>query len=544
MARLYSEPVKMGGPRTPDMRMEKFAEARLNQGMVTMVDPADIPLGAMQLVKNATVRFDRTARRSGSILLLPVKPNSNPVLKFAYIKKQDGVGYSIRMTPTTLHYRGVGVWTALAGALAGTVKDRFNTTTVLDDFVFSNNGANVIQKADFTANTFAPLGNAPAYRYITGFYNRVVGFARRGVSEVEVGWSADGVITEWNPLTNESAGSTPLLESPSDLSDFGTGLFSSTNVMILLREKSVWLATKQPIPQNPFYFHAAIPNIGCDSPFSAALIGDGLAWMDRRTRTVYAYSPGSAPEPIGRPIEKTLIDSIEDPQLIFSSFDPINDEYSVCIPMVGSKYVLVWTFNRRSKAWAMNEYYAVTCMEDVELVQGGTASATSIDSLGDVPMDDLEGAMDDLGMAATASESFPTRIIGRDDGSIAENAFEATLDAPHTDFPLGHNYETKLVSKAFVVPQDDIYIAEIVIEYQSNRGGTFKLEYSKNGGATETSWKLAKEITPTILGEPRLLYWRKFVRSRRFAFRLTTSTGLFEVLSYEVHVYPSGRSKK
>lgn len=538
MARLEAKPVKpMSFSRLQDIPMQKFAEARINQGMVTMVDPADIPTSAMQLVKNATVRFDRTARRSGSILLAPVKPDGNPVLKLAFIKKKDGTGYTIRMTPTTLHLRGVGVWTPIVGALAGTIKDRFQTAVVLDELIFSNNGANNIQKVDLVASTFGNLGNAPAYRYITGFYNRAVGFARRGVNEIELGWSADGIATEWNPATNETAGSSPILESPSDLSDFGTGLFGFTNVMILLRERSIWLATKQPIPQNPFYLTTAVPNIGCDSPYSACLIDDGVAWMDRRTGTVYAYVPGSQPEAIGRPVEKSILDNIDDPATIFSSYEPTFAEYSLFIPQVGSNYVIGWTYNRRNKAWAKNEYYAISMVEDTDLATGGV----TIDGLGDVPINELIGNIDDLSPSQTI---VTTRVFGRTDGTIAQNDFEATSDAPVVDFPAGAPYTTQLVSKAFNIPEDDIYIAQINIEYQSNRGGTFKLEYSKNGGATEASWRTAKTITPKILGEPRLLIWRKLVRARRFAWRLTTTSGLFETLSYEIHVYPSGKSTK
>lgn len=537
MARLISKPVKPQEFRpTPAEQMQKFAEARVNGGMITMIDPADIPTSAMQLVKNATVRFDRTSRRPGSVLMVPVKPDSNPVLKLAFIKKKDGTGYTLRFTPTAIHLRGVG-WTPIVGALSGTVKDRIQTAVVLDDLVFSNNGADPVQKVDLGANTFAQLGNAPPYRYITGFYNRVVGFARRGVNEVEVGWSADGVITEWNPATNESAGSTPLLESPSDLSDFGTGIFAYSNVMILLRERSVWLATKQPIPQNPFYFSTTVPNIGCDTPYSAILIDDGVAWLDRRSRTVYAYAPGSPPEPIGRPIEKTIIDNVNDPLDVFSAYNPTDSELSICIPMVGSNYVQVWTYNRRTKAWARNEYYAITSMDNTDLASGGV----TIDALGDVPIDELVGNIDDLSPEQVIVN---TRVLGRDDGTIGQEDPEATTDAPHTDFPAGAPYTTQLISKAFVIPEDDIYIAQINIEYQSNRGGEFKLEYSKNGGATEDSWRLAKTVIPTILGQPRLLTWRKFVRARRFAWRLTTTSGLFETLSYEVHIYPSGKSTK
>lgn len=521
----------------PDLQSFKFEEGTINKGMITMLDPADIPPGSMQLIKNATVRFDRTSRRPGNVLLLPVKPNGSPILKLAFIKKKDGTGYTVRFTPTSLHNRGISSWTALTGTLTGTISDRMQTADVQDELIFTNNGADYIQKVNFLLSTFARLGNAPKYRYITGFYNRALGAALRDTNEVQVGWSGDGNLNEWDPAVDETAGSSPILESPSDLSDFITGLFSWTNVGVLLRERSLWTIQKQAVPQNPFFFTTAVPGIGCDSPYSAQVLGTEIGWLDRRTGTVYSWRPGSWPEPIGRPIEASILSNVNDPQTIFSSYDTLTDEYSICIPQVGSKYVNVWTFNRRSKAWARNEYYALTSMDDVDLATAGT----TIDQLGDIPIDSLIGTIDSL---SPTSKIISTRTYGRDDGTIGQIDVNADTDAPHTDFPTGIPYETQMVSKSFQIPEDDIYIAEIRIEYQSMRGGTFTLEYSKNGGATPQSWKLAKNVTPRVLGEPRLLIFRRFIKCRKFAWRLTTKAGLFDTLSYEIHVYPSGKSTK
>lgn len=537
-------PGKETAPRTnpndPSMHIEKFAEARINAGMITMIDPADIPTGALQLAKNATVRFDRTSRRAGSSLLTPVKPDANPVLRLAYIKKQDGSPYTLRMTPVQAHILSGGGWTPVVHtpALTGSIRDRFNTADILDTFAFTNNGADPIQTIDLVAATGVPLGNAPRYRYLTGFYNRAVGFARKDASEVEVGWSADGNPLQWDPLVDNTAGSSPILESPADLSDFIKGGFSFTNVMIILREKSVWLATKQPIPQNPFYFYAAVPGVGCDCPFSAQIVGVGaIAWIDRRTGTVYAYSPGSQPEPIGRPIEKTILNNVDDPDTVFAAYAPIPNEYTIFIPGVGSNFVQGWTYNFRGKTWAYNEYYGLTGADDSELAVAGT----TIDQLGDVAIDDLQGTIDSLSPTSTI---ITARSYGRNDGTIMLEDENADQDAPHTDYPLGVSFDTVLVSKVFTMPEDDIYIAKIVIEYQANRGGQFKLEYSKNGGATDDSWKVAKTVTPQVLGQPRLLILRRCIKARRFAWRLTTQAGNFEILSFEVHVYPSGQSTK
>lgn len=525
-------------PNTRGFEKTVLAESTVNQGMITMLDPADIPNGALQLAKNATVRFDRTSRRPGSILLVPVKPNSSPILRLAYVKRNNGDAYTFRFTHTSLHSLGVG-WNAYAGALTGTRYDRIQTAYVDDRFIFSNNGADEIQEVDFSLQTFGPLGNAPQFRYITGFADRAVGAALRGTNEVLIGWSGNRNIDEWNGAVDESAGNSPLVDSPADLSDYITGLFGLTNVMAILREKSLWLATKQPIPQQPFYFFPAVPGIGCDSPSSACVVQNGLAWLDRNSGSVYAWGaqPGAQPEPIGRPIEKTILDNVNDPAQIFAAYAPIPKEYSICIPQVGSNYVNVWTYSFRNKAWVQHEYYALTSIDDVELANAGL----TIDQLGDVPIDDLTGTIDELSPTSTIINNL---TFGRDDGSIAIEDINADTDAPHTDFPAGITYQTITTSKAFKVPRYDHYVSEVIIEYEARRGGTFRLEYSRTGGGNDTDWTLAKEVEYTQLGEPLILRYNRMIRSTRFAWRLVSSNGLFDILSYEVHMYRANETRQ
>ena len=523
----------------PDIRMEKFAEARVNGGMITTIDPADLPLGAFQLVKNARVRFDKTSRRPGGELFVPLKPDSAPVLKFASLKTQAGVPYTMRLTPSSIHkIDALMAWEALTGTLTGTVADRFNTAVVFNKLVFANNGADYIQVIDPTFTSFDRLGNAPKYRYICGFYNRIVGFALRDTNEVEVGWSGEAGITgdgleEWNPMVDETAGSTPLVESTDDLSDFITGGFSWTNVMIVPREKSIWIGTKQPIPQNPFDFKCIIPGIGCDTPYSLHNIGDGLGWLDRRTAAVYAYALGGGLEVIGRNIENEIVKNIDDPATIFSAYDPVPNEYTIFIPQAGTELVTGWTYNRRGKTWAQNEYLRLTSVDDIESGYGGL----TIDQLLGM-MDELVPTYDNL---SPSSEIFHTRLSGYSTG-------EAAVENVNIDQDINeYEYITTLTSKTFTIPEDDIYVAEIRIEYRATIGGSFRLEYSRSGeanGAIGLDWVLAKNINMTVLGKRRIAKFKKMIRCRVFAFRLVSEDGLFDILSYEVHVYKAGLSVK
>lgn len=520
-------------PQLPNLEMIPIVESRVNGGMVTTIDPADIENNQQQLCLNARVRFDRTSRRPGTINLGVAKNDSNSVLVIKYLKKKSGLQYTFRFTPSSVAFLNGNNWTPLTGALHGTSKDRISIVNVLDEFCFANNGADNIQKIDLTTNSFAALGDAPKYRYITGFYNRLVGAARIGESEVEVGWSGDANISVWNPDVDETAGSSPIVESPSDLSDFITGIFGSTNTMILLREKSIWLSTKQPIPTNPFNFYTAIPGLGCDSPSSAVLAINGLIWFDSRTGTVWAYSPGSQPEPIGRPIERTIRNSLDDPRRVFGSYSPTPNEYTLAVPVVGNKIVKTYTYNFRTKAWITDEYYDICSINDTDY-----ASAS-------ITVDELVGTIDS--QTVTIDELAPSnplttaRLLGRNDGEILQEDANAVNDAPHTDGNDG-TYSMQIVSKAFNLPVNDVIVAELRIEYQAKVAGTFEIQYSKTGG-TQDDWIVAKTVTPQIVDKPVLLRFRKQVKARRYAWRLVATQGIFDILSYEVHVYRSAESK-
>lgn len=517
-----------------------FAEGRINGGMITTLDPTDIPPGALQICRNARSRFDRTRRRPGTILLTPAKPNSNPVIGIFYFKRNNGNTFYYRFTPSTVHLRAAGVWTpytaGAGGSLAGTATDYISGAVVLDKFVFANNGVDVIQELDTAAQTFKALGNAPRYKFVTGFFNRVIGANLAGpiANGVNIGWSGDANTTEWDPLVDETAGSSPLVESPSDLGDFINGVFGFTNVMVVLREQSIWLATKQPIPTNPFNFYTAFPGVGCNAPYSAKITVNGITWADRRTATVWHYTPGGQPTAIGRPVEKTLMDGVADENRLFSVYDPIQNEYTLCIPQTGSNTVVCWTYNFRTQSWAKDEYEGITIGSNADL----SAAVTTIDELVGT-IDGLTGTIDGL---APAQPTIPVKAFGRSDGEITIETVDDTLTVDPAFAGSSGQYETELLSKTFTIPKDDIYVAEIRIELIPLGAGTANLYYSKDGGVTISALAKSKTFTGAEIGKPILFRLSKLIHTRRFAWRLTALTGQFDVIGYEVHAYKAGES--
>lgn len=542
--------------RKPNIRTRKLIEERVNGGMITSIDASDIPPSALQLAKNAKVVFDKTSRRDGSVLFGPTPPDFNAVLKMSFMKHPSGSGHTYRFTPVSIHDLQSGAWVPITQVvpLVGTASDRLNVTTNFDVFAFTNNGANNVQWIDSTTdqsddlieNLSADLSSS-RFRFCTGFYNRIVLAALRGENEIMLAWTGEygskntskHGLEDLDPLVNETSGFGPLVNSPSDVGDFITGVFGLTSVMVILREQSIWLSTKQASFTNPFNSNAAVPGIGCDTPYSAKVTEFGLSWLDRRTRTVYAYSPGGLPEPIGQPVEKSIINNISDPQLVFGSYDPIEKAYSVNIPSVASNFTQTWTYYFRDNAWTYNEYPVLTSMDVVELLTGFLA----IDDLVGT-MDELVGSFDDLSPIVTAKQE---RVFGYGNGLLANP--DPTVDY---DLVEGNLYTTDLISKSFELPGVDVAVAEIVVEYQASIEGVLELWYATDGGVNppnnvildptvpSNSFYFADSYAVDPLNKPQIITFKRVIHCRRFAFLVRAKGGQFDILKYQVHVTAGG----
>lgn len=505
-----------------------LAESRVNGGMITTISKDDIPLSALSLVRNASVRFDKTLRRSGSSLYGATKPSALKVLDMYAFKKDDGTYYLLRFTKSGIHVEGVGTWNALTGALTGSDTDYFNITYAFDQCVFTN-GVDDIQLVNAGVTTFADLGNAPKYKYITSFYNRIVaGYFNNpaGKKPSQLGWSADGVIAEWDPLVNVSAGSTPLIDNPSDTSDDITGVFGGSDVLIIPRQKTIWLATKNPVASNPFRAFTAVFTHGSDAPKSIVRTGYGLVFVDVTTKKVYIYTPvpGNSvqrAEPISTYIENEIFRSISNVNDIRGSFDSDTDEYSIIIPFSGSSAVKIWKYNFITKAWSYDE------RENLSYIGNPVTGAKAL-SIGDLSgtIGDLLGTIGDLSSVGTPQ---PTMLYGYTSGELLKE--DRSVDKDN-----GANYTTTLISKRFTIPSNDIYVHRLNFQLNVRLPTAISLYWSKDSGVT---WRLAKVFNITTTGEAILLKYTKNIRCRKFEWKLEATTGDFDLIDYAVFVYDS-----
>ena len=594
--RTYGKEIRnFPGIQSPEgVQIQKFAEGRVNQGLVTIVDPADIPTGALQEALNCVIRYDKVVGRNGTIQLtingvMVPSPDSNRVLATRGYKTEDGTAYTFRLTPSVFYVlAGNNTWLPLGqqgvdGALAGSSSNRFSTALVLDNFIVAN-GVNPLLRIDpigqFSTVLFNTIGGTlnpnnvqTNYRYVTGFDNRVVAAALAGTSEVTVGWSGSGPSTtgpsssnpsqtvplgiqQWDPAMDETAGSSPLTDSPSDLSDFITGIQGFDNVLVVLRERSVWIANKQPIPTDPFNFYCILPGIGCNCPFSVQVIDDGLAWLDQRKNTVFFFTPGLGIEPIGRPIENIVFNGLDDLNDIFSSYDPTTGDYTICVPQVASQTVLTYTYNFKMKGWTRGEYFNISSLDNAIFVAG---PLTINELTGTIAS--LQGTIAQL---VRTTQTLVSNIFGRNDGGIMIEdpaAVQDNMIDTNTINGTEPDVMRRIISKDFELPITDAYWAQIKIEYQTQYENSGSLWFNKITGQVPISdtgpttfWRFGKEIPPVLIGagfntssslpnQPLLFTYTNQIKSRRLAWRIDLNGPGFSVLGYEVLFYPSGMQR-
>lgn len=514
---------------SPQESLTLFESGRINGGMVTVIDSADLEPNQATVAKNVTVRYDKTARRPGYTLLNVSRPNSNKVMLYVPVARFDRSISILRFTPSTVHLQGSSSWTQLTGTLAGTNSDRFNFTAVDDRFFFSNNGKNNIKEVDFSAGSFADIATDLEYRYITSFYDRLVAlnYGRSGSENpILVAWSGERNYTEFDPLVDISAGSTPLIESQADYADEITGGYGFASQMLILRKFSLWGATKQPVATSPFFFATLVPNIGSDAPYSVQQIPNGLIWYDKRTSMVYEYLIGQqAPTPVGVQVNTTITAMVSDPKDIFSSYDPLEDEYMLALP-TQSTVVRVWIYNRRTKAWSYDEYDNLSSITNTAF---NSSSLKINDLVGKI--NDLVGKIDGLSPSVEAT----SRFFGFSTGNIAK---VNPLDDKDEITPCS----MELQSKTYTMPVVDYYVGQFRLDYQPRTAGSFTVSYSKDAGDTWTEYRTVT-FSATDVGKRKLATFSKNLKCRQFTWKVESSGGICDLIGYEIHVYPGAVSK-
>jgi hypothetical protein len=527
--RLSSTPgaVSFRSPQLEIPQLQLFASAALNGGMNSQADPVDITENQVVLAQNATCRYDVLSRRTGHTRFLPAAINTKPVLAIKSFKQFDDQVKLLRFTRDTIHIHSTLAWIPIVPAVGLTATDnnRISFLSVNNNPYFGNE-VDPLQLVNIAGATCAAAGNAPAYKYYCAFGNRIVGANRVG-ARLEVGWSGDFNFSQWNPLTDPSAGSVPLIDNPSDYADFITGLFSFSDQMIVMRERSILAATLQPVASNPFYFSIVAPAIGCDTPSSIAQTPSGLAWYDRRLNNVFIYAAGTtSPAPIGDAIRSFLAHDIPDVARVVSAYDPVNNEYRIGAVVPWTSISKVWRYNFGTQAWT---YDYIDKLASLSALDFRTSTAVIDDLSGTI--DSLVGFIDDI----TPPVIEPAIFVGMTTGEIMKSSPQVISDSSDAS----RVYEFQVDSKVFKLNPNDAFVTQLHLEYIPRLGpGSFQVFYTKDGG---TTWKLYKNVSwPVEAQDKRLtIVCNKNVRSRTYQWRVYSVDGVFDLVEYSAYAYTS-----
>lgn len=509
----------------PEEEAVLIGEIKLNGGIDTYTDPADLPNNKFQSVINMKIRGDRLSRAQGTVLLTPAKPNSDRVLLYCLFTRFSGEAIYLRFTKNKIYRKGTSAWTEIISAtpFSLTDKDRINFTTLNDRFFFAT-GKNPICEINFTLNTYAYLGNAPAYKYITGFFNRLVGFNLYDAvtpNPTLAGWSGDLNFAQWNPLIDISAGSAPILEAGTDFSDPHVGAFGFAAVTLILRERSLWTAIKVPVATNPFQFQATFPFAGCDTPNSATQKKNGIVWYDYRTNEVYDYTIGSSPRGIGLPIKNELKSKITDKSQVYGSYDGNNDEYILSIVSELTNTTYHYIYNYPAEAW------------EIRTLNGSNGAVVLDNNVVNLKIDDLSGKIDSLSGKindlVSSGNAPPSIFFMTKTGEI--------LVESNSDTDNGVTMTAEVVSKIYKTPTKDLSISRFTVTYELTRTGSFQIYYSKDGGET---YKLYKNvvIAQAQLGMRKRVQCVKHITTPEFSWKITSSAGDFDFLDYTISATP------
>lgn len=553
MARISTKNPILVPPQVPDP-IQLLSEVRVDGGMNTRIDAADIPQNQLVLARNVYVSADKLIRFDGTVLLAPPKPatslldqedgyeilqedtfgilldqgDTDPINVLYTFQRFNGTTVFLRFTDTKLWRRLSNSWLEVTSATPYTLPTGGRIRLLpFNDRLFFVSGTNNIYEVNFSTNTYAYLGNAGQYKYITGFFNRIVGANKYDLSTPNptlVAWSGDLNFGQWDPNTDISAGSTPLLEAASDFADPISGLFGFASVMLILRERSLWTAQKRPVASNPFLFQAAFPFVGCDTPNSAVQKRNGIIWYDYRSNQVYDYTLGDRPREVGEAVRDNIKPKITNKENPIGSYNPITNEYILTIPGTNTTVTYAYVLNLNNGAWTERTIENCTCIYAFD----NTSAALLIDELSGT-INELSGTINDLANLTTAP---PTLYYGMSQGDI--------LIASTVDTDNGAPIETVLQSKVFKLFDRYISITRLRFTYIPLRAGEFTIQYNNGNG-----WTTYKTVTFDLdeVGIRSRVACTKQVRAREFQWRITSVAGNFATLDYSIDITPASFGK-
>lgn len=404
-------------------------------GMVTNMPRNETPPNSAEVIKNGRVRGNWCGRRGGYHEVVP-KTDGGRVLHLL-LYHSVGNTHIVKITQDAIYatahaegWRTILAEEAIAindlegtiDSLTGTIDDLSQTAELVDapvqfdhaqliDRLYLATVSSRLIEVDFEQETWKRIEGSPNARFVESFAERIiVGNVREkigGAGPSRIVWSGRLEPENWDATEDISAGQVDLSSSPSDAGDRIAGLFTISDALVILRERSIWHATRNPVAENPFRFRQVVGDHGCDLPrtavkvgqaavrteFSSGQAGNQIIFADYRTKGVWSYRPGARPQRISRQIEDQLYQDLESLIWAEAAYDPFKQEYHLGLatdeqnPDVLTK---VWIYSLQHNAWSYDEgeYTALGSLLT-------RSDITQIDELQGIT-NDLAGTIDSL----------------------------------------------------------------------------------------------------------------------------------------------------
>lgn len=508
----------LGAPieRTSDSLRNGYSFEQLPEGIIEISDvtggmvdrlPRDqLPPASFQVVRNARIRDEWCGRRPGTVVFGGPKPDSNPVMKIISFVTEAGDVYLCRIGTTSFHVQfSAGLWESFSildvngdpSSFDG--QNRFTFTSFFDD-LFLADGVNPIWHVDFGAFTVQQIPGAPRAKYITTFAERIVAgnvaLAVGGVRPATIVYSSNSDPFDW---TGPSAGFLDL--AANDIGDPITGVFGLEDVMVIMQRKSIAHATRQPFAQNPFRITTITADVGSDIPYSIQRAPGGLVFADQRTREIYYYSPGAAPTPLTRGVNRTLFADLAQLSYAEGAYDPYEKEYHLAIAQAeDTQLTRVWIGNiEKQGVWCYDDSPTISTLGVISF----PGSTVSIDELiGTIDSQTL--AIDEFGGGLGIR---PSLLKGTATGELLHQTYDATQD-------WNGSFVFELQSQNMGSISRRRTLIDLDLTVENSAAGVCTLEESRD----QSVWTNTKAITTTTstkyLRLPRTqltgndLYWR------------------------------------
>lgn len=510
------------------------------------------PPGSAEVARNGRSRHDWVGRRPGTVEIID-NPDGDVVLRVYTVHLDQDRRWLVRVTKNAIYAtQDAGGWgPPITGPALGF--DRRVDATQHQGRLYLTHPAKKLIEIDFQSRTYKEVEGAPRSRYTTSFADRVIvaNVADKvgGWRGTKLQWSANGDSREWDSLEDESAGEVFLDSAPSDYGDEITGIFPIGQLLVVLRERSVWVAERQPFAADPFRFTPVSVGVGCDLPFTGQIVPGGLVWADRRTRSVYFWSPGRQPQAISSQIMRELYADIDVSEWVEGAYDPFEMEYHLGLNVPGviidnrgecveTKFMTkFWVHNFAKQSWCYDIGPVASTMGNIVGVADqvfineltGTINEQVPDS-GDALKPNPDGWINDWGH--DPEDIFqPALFKGTPTGEVIYFSWltDIDFDCSRFDFVwqsqnLGH-------------PSKARTLRELLFLSRAMFKGRVVVEMSKNNHI----WREMKSLRPEALPYRQRLAMKKQFSGDDMWFRITSSAGGFRMYEFWARVLERAR---